>query len=52
MDWYSLIAYLSCIFVLLVANIYFLAHNAHPNDTKFGSHFGMRIVVVPLSHFH
>ena len=46
MDWYYLTASLSCLFVLLIGNVYFLAHNAHSNDTKFGSNIGMRIIVV------
>lgn len=32
--------------MLLIGNIYFLAHYAHPNDTNFGKSIPMRILVV------
>ena len=46
MDWYALVVALTFLLVMLIGNIYFLAHSAHPNDTKFGSNIVMRIVVV------
>jgi hypothetical protein len=51
MDLYFLLSSLAFVFALLVFNVYFLARNAHPNDTKFGSHFVLRILVVRDS-FH
>ena len=46
MDWYFLAVALVLLLVILIANTYFLAHNAHPQDTKFGSNMGMRVLVV------
>ena len=48
MDWYFLAVAIALFMVLLIANTYFLAYNAHPSDTKFGSHTVMRIVVVRM----
>ena len=36
MDWYTIGVAIALLIALLVANIYFMAHNAHPNDSPFG----------------
>ena len=46
MDWYYLSIALTLLFVLLIGNIYFLAHNAHSKDSAFGSNVLNRILVV------
>lgn len=46
MDWYFLSVSLTLLFVILLGNVYFLADNAHPKDTHFGSSMVMRLVVV------
>ena len=46
MDWYFFAVVMTMVLVILLGNTYFLAHNAHPNDTKFGSSIVMRIFVV------
>jgi len=50
MDWFLLATALIAILVFIIANIYFLAHYAHPNDTRFGSSIPMRIFVVITIH--
>eukprot|EP00347_Sterkiella_histriomuscorum_P002802 403366747 len=46
MDWYTVSVAIICLIILLIANIYFLANNAHPNDSPFGQNIIMRILVV------
>ncbi|CDW87933.1 UNKNOWN [Stylonychia lemnae] len=46
MDWYTIGVAIALLIILLVANIYFMAHNAHPNDSPFGQNIIMRILVV------
>ncbi len=46
MDWYFLAVALVLLIVIMIANTYLLAHNAHPQDSKFGSNIFMRVVVV------
>ena len=50
MDWYFFAVVMTMVLVILLGNTYFLAHNAHPNDTKFGSSILMRIFVVSLKN--
>lgn len=50
MDWYLLGAAIALTVVLIIFNIYFLAHYAHPNDTLFGQSILMRMFVVRLFH--
>lgn len=46
MDYFVLVCGIIVLVVMLIGNVYFLAHNAHSNDTKFGSNIIMRIIVV------
>lgn len=48
MNWYLLGFAIAIIVSMIIANIYFLAHYAHPNDTWFGRSIPMRILVVPF----
>lgn len=46
MDWYAIGVAIALVLVLLIGNIYFFAHNAHPNDSSFGSNIFMRALAV------
>jgi len=48
-DVYLLVAAIAFVVVILITNTYFLAHFAHPNDTKFGSHPLNKILVVSMN---
>ncbi len=50
MDWYAIAVAIALVLVLLIGNIYFFAHNAHPNDSTFGSNIFMRALAV-FYHF-
>jgi hypothetical protein len=51
MDWYAFAVAIALLIAVIIGNIYFLAYNAHPNDTKFGSNIIMRILVVNYDYF-
>jgi hypothetical protein len=45
-DWYMLVVSFVVLAILIIGNIYYLAHFAHPNDTPFGKSLPMRALVV------
>ena len=48
MDLYFLLVAAIMLLILLIGNTYFLAHNAHSNDSSFGSNIVVRIIVVTI----
>ena len=52
MNWVDLAFFACLLFILFLANIYMLAHNAHSNDTPMGKNIFMRMIVVILSSIY
>jgi hypothetical protein len=48
MDWFILAYSIVFIVLLIVGNVYWLAHYAHPKDTAFGQSILIRALVVRL----
>ncbi len=46
MDYFVIVVFALIFLMTLVVSLYFVAHNAHPNDTKFGSSFCIRFFII------